>query len=130
MKLYEWIDHKIFMWKIDYIMKMANANKAYMRSHYCRKGCHKLKQCKLMILDSKGKRKVEYLGCEYCNWKFFAHMRDKKKYLRMKEEQMRPVKEMLSARSTSSSGTKPRRLVGQAKKKSGDVSTRVTICTS
>lgn len=88
-----------FLLKLRFQGWWYELNKKWCRRIYCHKGYHKLTKGMESLQKPKGRKtQVEYIQCRHCNWKFFATIKDKKKY----EKINRLTKDNISALVTKS----------------------------
>jgi hypothetical protein len=74
--------------KINWIINRHDAREKKLRMRYCRHGYHKLTRAVLTHHPASGKEiKIEYLNCAHCNWRFFANIKEKEKYMKVKKKE-------------------------------------------
>jgi len=81
---------KMFLRKMQWILHWHDVRDKQIRKKYCRHGYHKMSRGYLEFSEFKNTKRVEhveFLKCHHCNWKFFAHLKDKQKYQRMKKRE-------------------------------------------
>jgi len=75
---------KLWMLKIRFLLWSINTKTNYYKRKYCARGLHKLTSSILEVSGSNMKtKKVQYLRCKYCRWRFFTTMYQRNKYLKM-----------------------------------------------
>lgn len=75
-KIHWWV----FYQKIKFEYWLSIRRDKRMRRKYCHRGLHKLIPCSHQFTNEKGTQRVEYLGCAFCEYKFFATQRSMNKY--------------------------------------------------
>lgn len=89
-KLTWWERLKFFLFikSLGYRLAWHDYKQAEIRKKYCRRGYHRLTRAVLSHHSSKGKTvKIEYLQCHHCNWRFFANIKEKQKYMNLKKKE-------------------------------------------
>ena len=93
------------MWRLKRLSVKAERKFKQLRKKYCRKGIHKLKQGSCSLSDGKKTIKVDYLKCQYCNWKFFANKKERDLYNKIHKSSAKGISSALlnhSLRDTKS----------------------------
>ena len=109
----------IEMWNMTRLIRAYDRKNAKLRKKYCHKGYHKLHMNRVSHSGGNIKRTVNitYLACEHCNYRFFATMKDKERYMEHFHTFKNLAKEDFSAllKSFSSAPLKKSKGVGQDK---------------
>lgn len=83
-------------WKwLMFELKLLRRSHNKIRKNYCRKGWHKLQKSFYQVTAFNHTKKVEFLCCPYCNYKFFSTMKDKQLYLDLNSNKRNRLKKAL-----------------------------------
>jgi len=118
-RIKKWIDNQRWKFKIWSICLFPRRSRIWIMKNLCSRGWHSMRIHKYSVTEwketttnTKGVRKhttsVEYLKCRFCEFKFFATLKDKEKYenLHPKRSSLAEYPIMSDAESSSGSGGK------------------------